>query len=167
MDEGFVGIQQSWVMARVYAAARSIGAAQSVMNVAIDYTKDREQLWQPFGNFRFFRFKVPTAPSEIEYARQLVYCVRNGIDHGRRCDKKGAVVNYFSAEMSEKSYLTKIFEGTSEMMKRIISDRIMGKQDRTYGEMGIPTSCKNVLIGVSSKCSTQPSASGNIRSPEI
>jgi len=27
MDEGFVGIQQSWVMARVYAAARSIGDA--------------------------------------------------------------------------------------------------------------------------------------------
>ena len=167
MAECFVDIQRSWVMARVYAVARSIGAAQSVMNCAIGYTKDREQLWQSSGNFRFFRFKVPTALSETEYARRLVYCVRNEIDHGRRCDKKGAVVNYFSTEMSEKSYLTKIFEGTSEMMKRIISDRMMGKQDRTYGEMGIPTSCKNVLIGVSSKCSTQPSASGNIRSPEI
>jgi hypothetical protein len=63
--------------------------------------------------------------------------------------------------------MTKIFEGTSEVLNHIISDRIMDKQDRTYGEMGIPTSCKNVLIGVSSKCSTQPSASGNIRSPEI
>ena len=41
MAEGFVGIQQGWVMARVYAAARSIGAAQSVMNVAVDYIKDR------------------------------------------------------------------------------------------------------------------------------
>ena len=96
-----------------------------------------------------------------------MYCVRNETDHGRRFYKKGAAVNYFSAERSEKSYLTKILEGTSEMMKRIISDRMMGKQDRTYGEMGIPTSCKNVLIGVSSKCSTQPSASGNIRPPEI
>jgi acyl-CoA dehydrogenase len=96
MAECFVGIQRSWVM------ARSIGAAQSVMNCAIGYTKDREQLWQSFGNFRFFRFKVPTALSEIEYARHLVYCVRNDIDHGRRCDKKEAVVNYFSAEMSER-----------------------------------------------------------------
>ena len=106
MPEGFVGIQQSWVMARVYAAARSIGVAQSVMNGAIDYTKDREQLWQPFGNFRSFRFKVPTAPSEIGCPRQLVYCVSNAVDHGLGCDKKGAVVNYLSAEMSEKSYLT-------------------------------------------------------------
>jgi alkylation response protein AidB-like acyl-CoA dehydrogenase len=107
MAECFVGIQRSWVMARVYAVARSIGAAQSVMNCAIGYTKDREQLWQSFGNSRFFRFKVPTALSEIEYARQLVYCVRNEIDHSRRCDKKGAVVNYFSVEMSEKSYRPK------------------------------------------------------------
>ena len=96
-----------------------------------------------------------------------MYCVRNEIDHGRSCDKKEAVVNYFSAKMSEKSYLTKIFESTLEMLKRIISERIMGKQYKTYAEMGIPTSCKNVLIGVSSKCSTQPSASGNIRSSEI
>ena len=66
MAECFVVIQQSWVMARVYAVARSIGAAQSVMNCAIGYTKDREQLWQSFGNFRFFRFKVSTALSEIE-----------------------------------------------------------------------------------------------------
>ena len=66
MAECFVDIQRSWVMARVYAVARSIGAAQSVMNVAIDCTKDREQFWQAFGNFRFFRFKVPAAPSEIE-----------------------------------------------------------------------------------------------------
>jgi hypothetical protein len=41
MAEGFVGIQQIWSMA------------------AIDHTKDREQLWQPFGNFRFFRFQGP------------------------------------------------------------------------------------------------------------
>ena len=43
MAEFFVDIQRSWVMARVYAVARSIGAAQSVMNCAIGYTKDREQ----------------------------------------------------------------------------------------------------------------------------
>ena len=149
MAEGFVGIQQSWLMApSTIPKIESNSGSLSVI-------------------FGFFVFKVPTAPSEIEYARPLVYCVRNEIDHGRRCDKKEAVVNYFSAEMSEKSYLTKIFESTLEMLKRIISERIMGKQYKTYGEMGIPTSCKNVLIGVSSKCSTQPSASGNIRSPEI
>ena len=73
MAECFGGIQRSWVMARVYVVARSIGAAQSVMNCAIGYTKDREQLWQSFGNSRFFRFKVPTAASEIESARELMY----------------------------------------------------------------------------------------------
>ncbi len=153
MDGGFVGIQQGLEVARVHTAARSIGAAQGAMNVAIDYANEREQFGQPIGKFQAIRFKVATAATEIEAARQLMYYVCNEIDSGRRCDKEAAMVKYFAAEMSERvtsdclqimggagytthypverywrdARLTKIFEGTSEIMQRIISDRIMGK----------------------------------------
>jgi acyl-CoA dehydrogenase len=140
-------------VARAHTAARSIGAAQGAMNVAIDYANEREQFGQPIGKFQAIRFKVATAATEIEAARQLMYYVCNEIDSGRRCDKEAAMVKYFAAEMSERvtsdclqimggagytthypverywrdARLTKIFEGTSEIMQRIISDRIMGK----------------------------------------
>lgn len=153
MDGGFVGIQQGLEVARAHTAARSIGAAQGALNVAIDYANERVQFGQPIAKFQAIRFKVATAATEIEAARQLMYYVCNEIDSGRRCDKEAAMVKYFAAEMSERvtseclqilggagytthypverywrdARLTKIFEGTSEIMQRIISDRIMGK----------------------------------------
>ncbi len=153
MDGGFVGIQQGLEVARAHTAARSIGAAQGALNVAIEYANERVQFGQPIGKFQAIRFKVATAATEIEAARQFMYYVCNEIDSGRRCDKEAAMVKYFAAEMSERvtseclqilggagytthypverywrdARLTKIFEGTSEIMQRIISDRIMGK----------------------------------------
>ena len=153
MAGGFVGIQKGLEVARAHTAARSIGAAQGALNVAIDYANEREQFGQPIAKFQAIRFKIATAATEIEAARQLMYHVCNEIDNGRRADKEAAMVKYFAAEMSERvtseclqimggagytthypverywrdARLTKIFEGTSEIMQRIISDRLMGK----------------------------------------
>ncbi|MEM7002455.1 MAG: acyl-CoA dehydrogenase family protein [Pseudomonadota bacterium] len=153
MAGGFVGIQRGLEGARAHTAARSIGAAQGALNVAIDYANEREQFGRPIGKFQAIRFKIATAATEIEAARQLMYHVCNEIDNGRRADKEAAMVKYFAAEMSERvtseclqimggagytthypverywrdARLTKIFEGTSEIMQRIISDRLMGK----------------------------------------
>ena len=153
MSGGFVGIQKGLEVARAHTAARSIGAAQGALNVAIDYANEREQFGKPIGKFQAIRFKIATAATEIEAARQLMYSVCDRIDAGARCDKEAAMVKYFAAEMSERvtseclqimggagytthypverywrdARLTKIFEGTSEIMQRIISDRLMGK----------------------------------------
>ena len=152
-SSGFVGIQQGLEVARAHTAARSIGAAQGALKVAIDYANEREQFGRPIGKFQAIRFKIATGATEIEAARQLMYFVCSQIDSGRRCDKEAAMVKYFAAEMSERvtseclqilggagytthypverywrdARLTKIFEGTSEIMQRIISDRIMRK----------------------------------------
>ena len=153
MDGGFVGLQRGLEVARAHTAARSIGAAQGALNVAIDYAGERVQFGQPISSFQAIRFKIASAATEIEAARQLMHYVCNEIDSGRRCDKEAAMVKYFAAEMSERvtseclqilggagytthypverywrdARLTKIFEGTSEIMQRIISDRILGK----------------------------------------
>ncbi len=153
MAGGFVGIQRGLEVARAHTAARSIGAAQGALNVAIEYANEREQFGRPIGKFQAIRFKIATAATEIEAARQLMYHVCNEIDQGRRADKEAAMVKYFAAEMSERvtseclqimggagytthypverywrdARLTKIFEGTSEIMQRIISDRLLGK----------------------------------------
>ena len=153
MGGGFVGIQQGLEVARAHTAARSIGAAQGALEVASEYANEREQFGKPISKFQAIRFKIATAATEIEAARQLMYYVCSEIDSGRRCDKEAAMVKYFAAEMSERvtseclqimggagytthypverywrdARLTKIFEGTSEIMQRIISDRILGK----------------------------------------
>ena len=101
------------------------------------------------------RFKIATMATEIEAARQLMYHVCNLIDQGQRSDKEAAMVKYFAAEMAERvtsealqilggagfttlypverywrdARLSKIFEGTSEIQQRIISDQLLGKAE--------------------------------------
>lgn len=139
--------------ARAHTAARSIGLAQAALDEAIRYAGERRQFNQPIGNFQAIRFKIATMATEIEAARQLMYHVCTEIDSGRRCDKEAAMVKYFAAEMAERvtsealqilggagytthypverfwrdARLTKIFEGSSEIQQRIISDSLLGK----------------------------------------
>jgi alkylation response protein AidB-like acyl-CoA dehydrogenase len=139
--------------ARAHTAARSIGLAQGALEDALAYAKEREQFGRPISDFQAIRFKLATMATEIEAARQLMYFVCNELDSGRRCDKEAAMVKYYAAEMAERvtsealqvlggagyttlhaverywrdARLTKIFEGSSEIQQRIISDALLGK----------------------------------------
>ena len=150
---GFYGVVSGLEIARAHTAARSIGLAQMALDTAIAYAREREQFGQPISNFQAIRFKVATMATEVEAARQLMYHVCTEIDSGRRCDQEASMVKYFAAEMAERvtsealqilggagytthypvercwrdARLTKIFEGSSEIQQRIISDSIFGK----------------------------------------
>ena len=151
--KGFVGVQQMLEIGRVHTAARSIGCAQAALDVATDYSGERVQFGRPIAKFQAIRFKIATMATETEAARQLMYSVCSAIDAGVRSDKEAAMVKYYAAEMSERvtsdamqilggagytthypverywrdARLTRIFEGTSEIMQKIISDRLLGK----------------------------------------
>jgi len=84
-----------------------------------------------------------------------MYHVCNAIDTGTRCDLEAGMVKYFASEMAERvtseglqihggagyttlfpaerywrdARLTKIFEGTSEIQLRIISDKLLGRAE--------------------------------------
>lgn len=139
--------------ARAHTAARSIGLAQAALDDAIEYSKQRRQFGQAIESFQAIRFKIASMATEIEAARALMYAVCEKIDQGVRCDKEASMVKLFASEMSERvtsealqilggggyttlnaverhwrdARLTKIFEGTSEIQMRIISDHILGR----------------------------------------
>ena len=95
--------------------------------------------------------------TEIEAARQLMYHCCAQIDNGQPGTIETSMVKYFASEMSERvtseamqilggagyttlhpierywrdARLTKIFEGTSEIQQRIISDILLGKPTRS------------------------------------
>jgi alkylation response protein AidB-like acyl-CoA dehydrogenase len=152
----FYGIASGLESARAHTAARSIGLAQGALDHAIAYAKEREQFGRPIAEFQAIRFKIATMATEVEAARQLMYFVCHQIDQRRRCDKEAAMAKYFAAEMAERvtsealqilggagyttlhpierywrdARLTKIFEGSSEIQQRIISDSLLGKPQR-------------------------------------
>ena len=143
-------------LARAHTAARSIGLAQAALDHAIGYARERVQFGQPISDFQAIRFKIATMATEIEAARQLMYHTCRLLDDGAAATSETSMVKYFASEMSERvtsealqilggagyttlhpierywrdARLTKIFEGTSEIQQRIISDALLGKPTR-------------------------------------
>jgi alkylation response protein AidB-like acyl-CoA dehydrogenase len=140
-------------VARAHTAARSIGLAQAALDHAVGYAKERIQFGRPISDFQAIRFKIATMATEIEAARQLMYHTCALLDSGLPATNETSMVKYFASEMSERvtsealqilggagyttlhpverywrdARLTKIFEGTSEIQQRIISDGLLGK----------------------------------------
>ena len=138
---------------RVHTAARSIGLARGALEDAIAYSKERVQFGQPISDSQETRFKIARMASEIEAARQLMHHVAAEIDASRGSDKDASMVKWFASETAERvtsnalqvfggagyttlypverywrdARLTKIFEGTSEIQLRIVSDHLLGK----------------------------------------
>ena len=153
---GFQATAAMLGLARAHTAARSIGLAQAALDHAIGYAKERIQFKRPIADFQAIRFKLATMATEIEAARQLMYHTCNEYDAGRPSTTLTSMSKYFASEMSERvtsealqilggagyttlhpverywrdARLTKIFEGTSEIQQRIISDQLLGKATR-------------------------------------
>jgi len=156
VGRGFQAAAHGLELARAHTAARSIGLAQAALDHAAGYAREREQFGRPISDFQAIRFKLATMATEIEAARQLMYFTCTEIDAGRPARKETSMVKYFAAEMAERTTsealqilggagyttlhpverywrdarLTKIFEGTSEIQQRIISDVMLGKPTR-------------------------------------
>jgi alkylation response protein AidB-like acyl-CoA dehydrogenase len=151
--KAFYMIAHGLERARAHTAARSIGLARGALEDAIAYAKERRQFDHAISDFQAIRFKIADMASQIEACRQLMYFVCDRIDSGDRCDTEAAMVKYMASEMAEKvtsealqilggagytthfaverhwrdARLTKIFEGTSEIQLRIISDQLLGR----------------------------------------
>jgi len=151
--KGFYVASIGLEVARAHTAARAIGLARGALEDATRYALERVQFGRAIGEFQAIRFKLAQMATEIEAARQLMYAVCRAIDTGARCDKEAAMAKLHATEMAERvasealqifggagyttlnaverywrdARLTKIFEGTSEIQLRIISDQLLGR----------------------------------------
>lgn len=153
---GFIGAVTGLNTARVHTAARAVGAAQGAFDEAMEYAQQRKQFGRPISHFQAIRFKLAEMATEIEAARQLWYSAAQKMDNGEAVPHEASMAKLFASEMSERvtseaiqvlggegytrnhaverhwrdARLTKIFEGTSEIQKRIISDALLGRAGR-------------------------------------
>jgi len=148
---GFRDVSHGLAIARLHTAGRSIGLARAGLEDAIAYAKTRVQFGRPIGDFQAIRFKIAEMAARIEACRALMYQAAADADAGRSVDHQAAMAKYLASEMSEHvtsealqihggagyttdfaverhwrdARLTKIFEGTSEIQLRIVSDRYL------------------------------------------
>lgn len=151
--KGFYMAVSGLEVGRAHTAARAIGLARAALEDSIAYVATREQFGRPIGDFQYLRFEIAKMAADIEAARQLMYSVATDIDSGRRCSLEAAMCKLVATEMAERvtsqgvqihggagyttdfqverhwrdARLTRIFEGTSEIQMRIISDELLGR----------------------------------------
>jgi alkylation response protein AidB-like acyl-CoA dehydrogenase len=149
--EGFRIAVSGLDKARVHTAARAVGAAQGALEDATAYARTRVQFGRPIAEFQAIRFQLAEMATAVEAGRQLWRHAAEMVDAGGRHDQLCSMAKLYCSDMSERvtsdglqilagagytteyaverhwrdARLTRIFEGTSEIQKRIISDRLL------------------------------------------
>jgi len=140
-------------VARIHTAARAIGLARGALEDSLAYAQERVQFGQPIAEFQAIRFKLADMATQVEAARALMYQAAHDCDAGEPIEVEAAMAKLFATEMAERvtsegiqihggngytteraverywrdARLTTIFEGTSEIQRKIISDRLVGR----------------------------------------
>jgi len=148
---GFASVQRGLNIARVHTAARAVGVARAAVEDCQLYLQEREQFGHPIGDFQALRFALADMAAEVTQARAFWQQVAHLLDAGEAAESESAMVKLLATEMAVRvtnqamqlhggngytterrverywrdARLTTIFEGTSEIQRRIISDRML------------------------------------------
>ncbi|WP_063044339.1 acyl-CoA dehydrogenase family protein [Nocardia pseudovaccinii] len=147
----FRAIEQGLNVARVHTAARAVGLARAATEECLLYLQERRQFQRPIGDFQALRFMVAEMSARVEQARAFYRQVAHLIDLGQACEREAAMVKLLATEMAvdvtgqamqlhggngytterrverfwRDARLTTVFEGTSQIQQKIISDRLL------------------------------------------
>ncbi|WP_233571956.1 acyl-CoA dehydrogenase family protein [Halosegnis longus] len=153
VDKGFYQLMDFFASGRASVAAQAVGAAQAALDASIDYAGEREQFGQKISEFQAVSHKIADMATKVEAARSLTYRAASQVAAGKDDEavKLASMAKYFASENAvevaddaiqvhggagyvtdhpvERYYrdarITKIYEGTSEIQKNIISDRLL------------------------------------------
>jgi butyryl-CoA dehydrogenase len=136
---------------RIGVGAQSVGIAQSSLDEALKYSKERVQFGQPICNFQAIQFKLANMATQIEAARLLVYRAAWLKQNKMQCIREASMAKLFASEIANyvvneavqihggygymKEYaveryfrdarVTEIYEGTSEAQRMVISKDLL------------------------------------------
>ncbi len=138
-------------VARAQTAARAVGLARGALEDALTYCQRRVQFGEPIGNQQVIRHMLADMSAEVAAARQLYQHAAWLVDAGQPANTETSQAKLFASEMAERvtsqalqvfggngyttefaaerywrdARLTRIFEGTSEIQRRIIADSLL------------------------------------------
>ena len=98
VNRGWRNVLKTLDYERCCLSAVNVGAAQSCLDKALAYTKEREQFGQKISQFQLTRAKLADMEMEIDAARLLLYRSADLVDRGIPNNKQSAVANLASSE---------------------------------------------------------------------
>jgi acyl-CoA dehydrogenase len=155
--EGF-DLASRWLSpARLSVGALAVGRALRVMEMASEWAATRKQFGQPIGKFQGTSFKLADMATEITAAELLTLKAAWKFDEGTMTDQDAAMAKLFASEMLahvtdhavqifggmgmmktlpierfwRDARLERIWDGTSEIQRHVISRAILRPLERT------------------------------------
>lgn len=148
--EAFYDVMAGLDRKRIYTAARALGLARGALEDALAYASDRNQFGHELADFQAIRFMLADRAAQLSAARALTLEAAAAYDAGGDVSARAAMAKLFATEAAEQitrdamqvhggngytfdfpvqrywrdARLTTIFEGTSEIQRRIIADRL-------------------------------------------
>jgi alkylation response protein AidB-like acyl-CoA dehydrogenase len=151
-SEGFTYAMRTLDYSRPTIAAQALGIAQGAFDVAVDYSKERQQFGKPISHFEGLQFMLADMAMEIEAARLLVYRTASLVDAGdpkmtyfaaiSKCyagdvamkvatdavqvlGGYGYMREYPVERMMRDAKITQIYEGTNQIQRVVIARQLL------------------------------------------
>ncbi len=150
--DGFVQALKTLNGGRITIAARSVGIARAAFDEAVEYANQREQFGRPIGEFQTIKHKIADMDTKIQAAKLLMHKAADNKIHGEDYITEAAQAKLYASEVSrevanegiqihggygytkdfpaERFYrdakLNEIYEGTSEILRNTIGERLLG-----------------------------------------
>ncbi len=151
--DGFVIAMASLDGGRIGISSQSVGVAQACMDAAVGYARERVQFGKAISSFQGIRWMIADMATQIEAARLLTFNAAAMRDRGENYAAAASMAKVFASEMANKvayqalqihggyGYIREypveryyrdvrvftIYEGTSEIQRRVIAKHVIGK----------------------------------------
>ncbi len=149
--DGFYQALHGLNCGRISVAARGVGIAQAALDASVAYAEQREQFDQPIGAFQSIRHKLANMDTKLQTAKMLMHRAADRKIRDEPFVKAAAQAKLHASEVSrevanqaiqvhggygytteypvERFYrdakLNEIYEGTSEILRNTIADRVI------------------------------------------
>ena len=153
LHKGFQYAMKTLDGGRLGMAAQAVGVAQSALDEAIKYAKERKQFGRRIADFQGVSFMIAEMAADVEAARQLVYHAAELKDKNMDATAACSIAKYFAAEAAnrcaykavqihggygyireykvERIYrdarICSIYEGTSQVQQMVIAASLLNK----------------------------------------
>ena len=143
---------------RIGIAAQSLGIAQTALDEAVLFARERQQFGKKIADFQAIRWKIADMATNLEAARLLAYRAARLRDAGDQCSKEVSMAKLFASRIANEAVydalqihggvgyteefkierffrdarVLEIYEGTSEIQRIVISKKVLEEYEQMY-----------------------------------